>query len=398
MGERKLNNEISFVPSGGIFQLMAEFCKIHDIYINEATQDITQGEHSIAWQDVYIDMQAISEKGVPESKVKAFLNSRYCPRKHPIQDYILLSQTHMDNPLNQVIDTLTANHSKTYLRTMLGKWMVGMVATVFEGLPNVLMPVLVGSKNLGKTYWFRNLLPDGLKTKYFAQSQLNKGTTSEMVLTSHMMVLNDELDGWTKYSAESFRNMISTDYFTYRVPYGSKNIKVKRLASICGTANRMDIIYDFEHNRRIIPIEVQKIDWEAFNAVNKEQLISQCYQLYLDNFNYELTTQEIEMLEMETKKNRVRSKEMDLIEHYFEPPEAVKESTGFDIDKLTTGQVIEYIQEHSKSRDLKHSLMGKALHSLGYAEYAVKGKNGNNIYQIVKRSELGDSSHLIDRG
>ena len=378
MGERKLN------PDGqGIFFAMEEWCRNNRVAINEVTSEIQIEDEVISSDDLFIYLHAVDHK-LKAVQFNAFINSRWMPKKNPLQDYILNLSPFSGDPIQEVINSLIVESgvsegqfSPEYAGLFLKKWLVGMVATLFDGLPNVLMPVLIGEKSIGKTWFFRNLLPKGMK-QYYAESRLDQGKDSEAILSQKALVLNDELDGWTKTTAETFRNLISSDYYTYRPPYGRRSITRKRLASIAGTSNRSDIVYDHKNNRRIVPIEITDIKWEEFNAIDKQGLICQCYMLMLENFKYELTKDEIKMLENVSKQNVVRTAEMDLIEKYFEPPGSER---GAIAEKMSAGSVLEYLRHHTHLV-MHHSMIGRALTALEYPYR--RGPNGNKLYLLVK--------------
>ena len=70
--------------------------------------------------------------------------------------------------------------------------MLGIIASMHGTYP-LLILVLTGTQRIGKTKFFRNLLPDELM-EFYAESKLDEGKDSEILMTKKLTILDDELE------------------------------------------------------------------------------------------------------------------------------------------------------------------------------------------------------------
>jgi len=262
---------------------------------------------------------------------------------------------------------------------MLTKWLLGMIETIYTGAPNILLLVLAGEKNTGKTEFFKRLLPAPLQ-RFFANSQLDKGKDDELLMTQKLMIFDDEYSGKSKQDSKHMKRMLSSDTFTLREPYGRKNVTLKRIATLCGTCNETEILNDATGNRRIIVIEATgQFNFDLYNSVDKDQLFAQLKEMYLAGQRAGLTSDEIAELERHTA-NRYGevSIEAEMILHLFEEPHY---ATKYDF-KMTS-VVKDHIETFSKQK-ISPRKLGLELRRLGYQHV---GQNGRYGFLIASKAE-----------
>lgn len=225
------------------------------------------------------------------------------------------------------------------------RWLVGMISAA-HGRHSPLMLVLSGrEQNTGKTEWWRRLLPEELKP-YYAESKLDAGKDDEILMTQKLIIMDDEMDGKSKQDEKRLKGLTSKQVFSLREPYGRNNVDLQRLAVLCGTSNENELLTDPTGNRRIIPINVLGIDHAAYNAIDKIDVIMEAYHLYKSGFRWELTKDDIKLLNDNTTAFIENSIEEELINKYYELPSDDKKAyisyrTGTDIKvrlELASGQ------------------------------------------------------------
>ena len=87
--------------------------------------------------------------------------------------------------------------------------------------------VLIGPSHIGKTYFFRHVLPEPLN-RYYADSNLSQGKDSKLLLSEKLIVNNDEFGGIVRMKeVEEFKFMASAEYFNERRSYGRKNLPIR---------------------------------------------------------------------------------------------------------------------------------------------------------------------------
>lgn len=297
-----------------------------------------------------------------------------------IFDTILFSNfTHFYNPVMDFFNSLSwdgvdrieplsrAIHSETgsleWRKSMLTKWLVGIIESIYTGDPNILCLVLAGRGNTGKTQFFKRLLPPELKP-YFANSQMDKGKDDEILMTQKLIVFDDEYSGKSKQDSKKMKMLLSADSFTLREPYGKKNVTLRRIATFCGTCNEIEVLNDSTGNRRILVFEATgTFDFDLYNSVSKNQLFAQIKHLFDLGERAILSNSEIAQLDQYTTGKYSESCiEGELISKFFEDPHNYVSS---EWDFKTTSEVKDYIETHTKQK-LSIKKLGMELRRLGY--------------------------------
>ena len=290
---------------------------------------------------------------------------------HPVKEALKECKKHYekqkDGPIDKLCDCIDSDIGFTedqfnpqIKNVLIRKWLIGMVAGVFPGNYNPLMLILIGPPNTGKTEFFRRLLPPNLK-RYMTQSHFDTGKDTQALMCENIIVLFDEMTHLNRSDAKTVRGFVSAETYEYRPPYGRYNVKRHRVATVCGTSNDPDIIDDPENNRRIIPLVINKIDYDKYNLVDKNSLIGEAYSLFLSDKEYLLSKKEIAFLFDISEDHEMRTLELELITQYFKAPAHVNDFT----EMWTVGRIASYIQEKTKIR-IYINQIGKMLNRLGF--------------------------------
>jgi hypothetical protein len=347
---------------------------------------------------LYIDLQEQYNKvkGFTKQNFDLFLKSDKIRIVNPLKDYLHHLPTNSSPNLveklvaslrlrpkdefDKAAATCFVNPTVDFSTHLIKKWLVGMIAGIFEGNYNSLMLVLIGEKNTGKTEFFRRLLPSSLRN-YYAQSKFNEGKDSEALMCEKLLILNDELDGMNKKDAKTFRNFISQDKYTFRPPYGSSNITAKRLASVGGTSNDRDIINDPENNRRIIPIEIISIDYQLYNSIDKDELFADVYTHYKNGFDWNFTKDDVKWFDLFAQGFETYSIERELIRSNYMPGDA-SEAENLT---LSATEIFKELAELNTVARLNPNKIGKELSALGFKQRSVR-RNGQSLklYDCIK--------------
>lgn len=278
-----------------------------------------------------------------------------------------------------------------YKHDFIKKWLVGIIASI-HGEHSPLLLALTGGQNTGKTQFFRRLLPKEL-SGYYAESKLDSGTDDELLMTQKLLICDDEFGGKSKLEAKKLKELTSKEYFTLREPYGRKNVTLKRLAVLCGTSNDDLLLNDPTGNRRIIPINVESIDHEAYNSIDKKLLFIEAYHEWKNGYDWNLTREDVDNLSKNTIQFEQIRPEKELIMRYF------KESTLAEPLESVVGMQATEIKAHierASGQRLSIAKIGQELKALGF-EQVNRRINGHprKVYQVVKiDNENSDSSKL----
>lgn len=315
-------------------------------------------------------------KKVSKEDFFTYICSNEIESYNPLHEYFNSCNKGERGNIDKLVDSLELNQEqgipKELVKMFITKWLVGMVAGIYDSNYSPLFLVLIGGKGIGKTEFFRRLLPDRLK-KYRVESELDETKRDEEARAcKNIMLFVDEMDCLTENkSADTLRRFSSKQELTFRPPFARKDVKRKRLAALCGTSNESSIIKDRKNNRRVVPIEISSINWKAFNDIDKDSLFGEVYNLYKGGYDWNLSREEMTQLDIYTQGNAIREQEEELLTKYFIP---TKESGTF----LTTTDVAVKLRNVTGFR-ISTKKLGKALKDSGFTK-ASKRVKGSPVY------------------
>ncbi len=313
--------------------------------------------------------KAFSE--LSESIFKTLIHSKFTPTYNPVSDYLNHLKWDKVDRIGQLTKSLNScTGDFNYQNRLLTRWLLGFVQNVYSDDACPLMLIITGKKNTGKTYFFKYLLPKRLK-EYFATSQHDREKDDDLLMTQKLLILDDEFSGKSKQDAKKMKRLLSSSYFDLRPPYGSENIQLKRIAVLAGTCNELEVLNDPTGNRRFIVFEVQeKMNWSLFNSIDKDQLFAQLKELWDRSMTGDLTSQEIEEMELTTtSKHSEVSIEEELILKYYHLP-----SIGGGLESYTNTEIKVYL-EKSTNQKISSRKLGLELKKLGYEQKSIRNQD-----------------------
>jgi hypothetical protein len=325
---------------------------------------IQEEEHfNTLYQDARIKFPKISRKDFD-----TIICSLQTPDYNPLLDYFDSIKWDGKDRLTDLCTSVKSNTGTPHFRKiMITKWVAGAVNTVYNGTPNVLNLIFAGMKNTGKTQFFLRLLPKEISS-YFAGSQLDRDKDDEILMTRKLFILDDEYSGKSKNDTRKLKRLSSAPDFTLRAAYAKKSRTLKRLATLCGTCNELEILNDPTGNRRIIVIEATgKFDFTLFNSIDKTQLFGQLVHMVKNGFDCNLTDSEIEQLNAYTSREYSEVVlEDELIRQYF-----IKASVGGG-QWMTTSMIKVYLEEQTGQK-LNMRRLGLSLRESGFDRVSKTG-------------------------
>jgi predicted P-loop ATPase len=375
-----------------------EFLRSYDLKLNLVTRHIETNGEDVTDKDynsMYIKALEVltppSSKGPKVSKdlLISIIESDYTEEYHPFQDWFkahsnLKPTGVIDELLNcvQVQDFITDGariSGNEYLQKYGRKWLLSCVAS-WHGTYSVMMMVLIGKQNLGKTKFFRGLLPKDLQ-RYYAESSLDAGKDSEILMCKKAIICDDEFEGMNKNDYKRLKALISKQTFTVRRPYGRVAEDLPRYAVLCGTGNEEEIINDPTGNRRIIPVPVKDIDWKKYEMIDKDALWMELYNEWKTvGDGWMMSRTDVQILNKLTVANEQTSIEEELIQQFFALP-----SEGGFTEYMSNTEIRNYIEMHTAKMKISSTKLGLYLKKLGFVKKMVK-QNGmmKRGYEVVK--------------
>lgn len=261
-----------------------------------------------------------------------------------------------------------------YLDIFLKKWLLGLIGSAF-GTYSLMILVLVGKQGTRKTEFFRQLLPENLRC-FYAESNLDEGKDSEILMCKKWLIVDDEFGGKSKRDATKLKRLSSQQTFSIRMPYGRLSEDLNRLAVLAGTSNEEEVINDPTGNRRIIPVNVVNFDLEKYKTLDKNKLFVELYNEWKkDKEAWFLEPHEVEALNKSTIKNTETMQEEEIILQKF---------STYEYGEMTNSDVKNEVEKLFPAIKTSSKRIGQALKKCGY-EQKIVFKNGKTlrVYNII---------------
>lgn len=146
-----------------------------------------------------------------------------------------------------------SNHSQVNgdnTDTLIDYWFKGVIHSLFYK-PNKLGLVLLSDQYIGKTEFFRRLLPD---RSWYGERDLD--IYNQLIVNLDFNIVKKDLD------------YVEMDNFTVVNPYTPDAYADKRLASYCCATNH----WNYPSRKSWVILKLDSIDHELYNSIDKLQL------------------------------------------------------------------------------------------------------------------------------
>jgi uncharacterized protein Smg (DUF494 family) len=374
------------------------FLRSFDLKRNSVTRCIElrgQPITDVDLNNIYIDcLEAFGKKEVSMQLVGAIVDSDFTPTYNPFMQFFA---KHGHRTPKGCIEALTntikaSNQEHAFIQLCIVKWLCSVVASM-HGQYSLSILVLCGDQGIGKTNFFRYLLPEELRP-YYGESKLDAGKDDEILMCKKIILCDDEFGGKSKQEAKKLKELSSKQTFSIRKPYGRVHEELTRYAVLCGTSNDEEVINDPTGNRRILPVVISEIDWDAYAAIDKTDLFIEAFHAYkeLGADSWQLSKAEITMLNNHTQHNVQPAVEKEMLLNMFTIPKDNDDPYG---KWLSNTEIKNIIETHTKQHISSHKL-GAVLKSLGCKKVTRRDRDFLPCYFLVRNSDKSDYAQKID--
>ena len=320
------------------------------------------------FNSIWVHASKIVSEKVSDKMVNKLIHSNFTPTYNPLKNFFIEHKER--NPtgvISALADTITSTSGMDgdsffpdYPEFIIRKWLIGLISAIYdEHCPIIL--VLTGRPNTGKTEWFRRLLPRELHHKYFSETTWPVNKDTDIMMAESLISFNDEWKGETVKNPETLKGFASAECFTLREPYGASNVKRKRLALLCGTSNPVSIVKDPDNNRKIFGINVVSIDFDAYNSIDKTDLLMEAYHAFMNGERHYLSNDEILKIASEVRGFENYSLERELIEKYFNVPAKID-----DAELYSQADALVYLRQMTGFQNLNKDIITREFKVLGF--------------------------------
>lgn len=222
---------------------------------------------------------------------------------NPVATWIESKPWDSKDRLPEFYSTLTAvgeseNPDIKHLKqTLMLRWLVSAVAAAFkpDGVSAAGVLVLQGEQHLGKTHWFKRLVPQDLELSKDGMLLRPDDKDSVKQCVSYWLVELGELDATFRRSdIAALKSFLTNDRDVLRRAYARRESTYARRTVFFGSVNPKDYLHDPTGNRRYWTISCEAID--NTHTINMQQVWAQVLKLFRDGEGYYLTKPELDAL------------------------------------------------------------------------------------------------------
>lgn len=204
--------------------------------------------------------------------------------------------------INEFINTVVADNPEL-AKLLIYRWMLGATAAAFSENGVSLHGVLVfqGKQGIGKTAWFKSLVPTTHHDLIVDGVTLDpKNKDSVIGCTSHWLVELGELDGtFNKSDLALLKAFITKSVDYYRAPYARVESTASRNTAFFASVNNGQYLVDDTGNRRWWSIHIKEINYN--HNIDMQQVWAEFKQLLDQKEPYYLTHAESKHLSAENE-------------------------------------------------------------------------------------------------
>ena len=313
--------------------------------------------------------------------VRDILDSRIWPQYDPYRE--LLNALPEWNGEDHIAALAATVHTEDddYFGWCFKKWLVGFVGSLAEDdVVNQQALIFCGKQGIGKSSWFKNMLPKELR-KYYSTGYMDPRDRETLVQLSELALYNmDEVENLKAKNVEAIKEIITKPSMYTRRAYRRDSQNYVRRCSFCGTANGTNILHDMTGNRRFLCQNVTGIDY-MLNGINLQQVYAQAYHLFRNGFKYYFDKEDEKRIDEHNALFRSVSMEEELINSYFEPCNDGEESAI----RLQAHEILSELQGVVPHHKLYANTLGKALNAMGFVN---KKSCGISKWLVRRKSKL----------
>jgi hypothetical protein len=212
---------------------------------------------------------------------------------NPVASWIESKPWDGHSRIRELCDTITAKHDEELKNILIERWLISAVAAAYlpDGISAAGVLVFQGEQYLGKTKWFKKLVPSELDL--IQDGMLLKADDKDSVkqICSFWLVELGELDAtFRKSDIAQLKSFITKSVDILRPAYARREAKYPRRTVFFGSVNPREFLHDPTGNRRFWTIECEHINHD--HEIDMQQLWSEVLHKWKGGEGYYLSGEE----------------------------------------------------------------------------------------------------------
>lgn len=199
--------------------------------------------------------------------------------------------------LQQLYDTVQASDN-TLKEILIYRWLLSAVAAAFNpnGVSASGVLTFQGTQNMGKTKWFKKLVPEDLDAIKDGMTLNPSDKDSVMRVVSYWLVELGEVDAtFRKADLAVLKSFITMDRDVLRLPYARQISTFPRRTVFFASVNEKEYLHDKTGNRRWWTVECESINHN--HDIDMQQLWAEIYADYENGEKWHLEEGEFALLQ-----------------------------------------------------------------------------------------------------
>jgi putative DNA primase/helicase len=212
---------------------------------------------------------------------------------NPVCDWITSRPWDGVTRIQQLLDTVRTDGDAALKDKLMYRWLLSAVASVFQpvGFEGHGCLVFTGPQGVGKTTWFRRLVPNELRLVLVGAMLDPADKDSVTNAVSHWIVELGELDAtFRKADIARLKSFIPKPDDKLRRPYDRVDSEYQRRTVFCASVNDDKYLVDDTGNRRWWTVPVSTIDFR--HQIDMQQLWAELLLRFQAGEQYHLTPEE----------------------------------------------------------------------------------------------------------
>lgn len=209
-------------------------------------------------------------KGLTKDRLSSMLLTFADENKYnPMKEYLIhnyeqnKSRVTGYTQLKKLSNTLISEMDKPFMDLLITTWLVACVKAAFSkcGFASHGVLVLQGAQGLGKTSWFRSIVPN---PEWFMDGKDIDVNNKDSILTAiiYWIVELGEIGSTVKKDYEKLKAFLTKDRDEMRRAYARKDSYYPRRTMFCGSVNPAEFLQDDTGNRRFWTIPISECNYK----------------------------------------------------------------------------------------------------------------------------------------
>lgn len=220
---------------------------------------------------------------------------------NPVRDFILSTEWDGKSRFDALLNTISTpdDYDRDLLSILLRRWLISAVAAAFknEGFWSKGVLVFQGEQSIGKTSWFKALVPLNLSHMVKEGALIDPSNKDSIAgAISHWLVELGELDAtFRKADIARLKSFISQSRDDLRRPYDRIESKYPRRTVFFASVNPKNFLADDTGNVRWWTVPVTALNYN--HGIDTQQLWAEVYEWFINGDQWWLDREEEKTLE-----------------------------------------------------------------------------------------------------